>query len=928
MTDRIHGPAIRTIKPGVQLGLMPCLYCGKSVPVLRKLRDPEFCCDEHRERYRELAKVAVDRLRSSRPRRAGGHSARAASLGQRPAPQAAAPLAPAVLPNPKQYLPASSPPHTVAVRQAMDWGFAWIWLPAEVAQAGIRAAREPPPAPAMPAVNQTHAAGSLPGSGLSPAVGPPCLFASTAKLSLRRPALSEQLRALLVQGAPLGSVPAPIDVLGKAKVPPAEILPWIPATVLTEPRRCLLFAACAPSAPPPRGAPVRLLPAPPAKAGRKPPARADGDRWRLSSAPMQLPSRSQAAPCKPSIPPRLCTFLRAAAAAPLATSRCVKPQKPIGERQIFALSRLAVPLRISRIFGEASMLSAPVAADLPGWPTGHWLHRYAASWKGGAPAPVLPEAAPPVRPSLPRPRAASAAARMAGPKLAPAVLAGPRPDAETRAQGSFGLRAAELLPADAGRPRDPAGKPAVMPAEPPQVPLAGLRLPCFAAPAMRVPGLAGPTPASCVARLPAARSWTSLQPVLTQPPIREPATQAPQKTGALRSCPAIPLSTEPSRGLCRASPPAPPDSQVSLATPQSPEGAARTDWPRLVGTVTPGVSCRPTDGMRSPWWAPAANALEVRPVTKASDLVLRPAAALPDPLGAIPGHPGPCTGATGRAVLEPAGVPAVTGSPCTPSGQVQLVTVQFELPPPEPIRLRVLKAWTALPGLLRLAIAMLMLLAAPGYLLWRWAGDSFSEAVRSRSAIRVSEDFRGGLEAWTGLPGWQKTWSRGPAGYVEVGHLALLAPTLLLTDYQCEFLCAITGRSIGWVYRAKDLENYYAAELAIVKPGPLPAVSLIRYTVTGGRSMQRAEVPIREAIQKDRPVRVRLRVEGNGFTTWIGDKIVDFWQDDRFSAGGVGFFGPTRDQPQLYWVRVSHQDDTLGKLCRFLAPGRPEDFKR
>lgn len=50
---------------------MQCLYCGKPLGVFRELTDGEFCCRQHRQRYKRLTQIALSRLtaESSHPPR-------------------------------------------------------------------------------------------------------------------------------------------------------------------------------------------------------------------------------------------------------------------------------------------------------------------------------------------------------------------------------------------------------------------------------------------------------------------------------------------------------------------------------------------------------------------------------------------------------------------------------------------------------------------------------------------------------------------------------------------------------------------------------------------------------------------------------------------------------------------------------------------
>jgi len=117
---------------------MPCFYCGKNVSVLRKLTDPDFCCDEHRERYHELAKLALNRLVEAAPAKKG-----------RPE---SAPRSPAREPRPPEAEPVPLPPPAGLDRPTPA---RWIHAPARWSSPGYPApagTAKPPPGLAMGAL--------------------------------------------------------------------------------------------------------------------------------------------------------------------------------------------------------------------------------------------------------------------------------------------------------------------------------------------------------------------------------------------------------------------------------------------------------------------------------------------------------------------------------------------------------------------------------------------------------------------------------------------------------------------------------------------------------------------------------------------------------------------------------------------------------
>jgi hypothetical protein len=239
-----------------------------------------------------------------------------------------------------------------------------------------------------------------------------------------------------------------------------------------------------------------------------------------------------------------------------------------------------------------------------------------------------------------------------------------------------------------------------------------------------------------------------------------------------------------------------------------------------------------------------------------------------------------------------------------------------------------LRFWNTAPVYLQFAAACacLMLLfwaSTPGggvntAIASRWTG--LQKSIQNRATVEFSEDFQDGMQDWDGQPGWERNWRIEPAGHVRPGRLALYQPSMQMESYRMEFLVKIEKQAVGWVYRATDQENYYAAKITIVKPGPLPVLSLVRYPVIGGKEGPRVEIPIRVLMHNNTPYRVQLTVNGMDFSTSIEGQLVDFWRDDRLKRGGVGFFSDSGEMASLYWIKVAQQDDFVGRVCAYFYP--------
>ncbi len=208
----------------------------------------------------------------------------------------------------------------------------------------------------------------------------------------------------------------------------------------------------------------------------------------------------------------------------------------------------------------------------------------------------------------------------------------------------------------------------------------------------------------------------------------------------------------------------------------------------------------------------------------------------------------------------------------------------------------------------------------------RW--QAFQENVSSRAAVSLADDFRGGLSEWTGGKEWSKSWYYDAAGFIRPGSLALYKPSMQLADYEFEFAAVIESGGMNWVFRASDLENYYGARLSIIEPGPMPKGAIDWYAVVDGKRSRANRTVLPFDLRNEKMYRFRVTVRGTSFTTFLDDRVIDFFEDDRLSRGGVGFFQSRGDKVRLRWISVIHQYDVLGRLCALISPYSLENTPR
>lgn len=198
--------------------------------------------------------------------------------------------------------------------------------------------------------------------------------------------------------------------------------------------------------------------------------------------------------------------------------------------------------------------------------------------------------------------------------------------------------------------------------------------------------------------------------------------------------------------------------------------------------------------------------------------------------------------------------------------------------------------------------------------------DGVKQSIVSRAAVEMADDFQSGLDNWEGNSQLGPSWSYDRTGFIRPRALGIYRPSMGLSDYAFEFLGKIDQRSLSWVFRASDLNNYYAMKLVDKTGGVTPQMVLVHYAVIEGREGPKKEVPLPITVYKDTLFRIRMDIQGPHFSVQVQGTVVDYWKDPRLKAGGIGFFAGRGDESRVRWVQVTHHDDMLGKLCAFLAP--------
>jgi hypothetical protein len=206
------------------------------------------------------------------------------------------------------------------------------------------------------------------------------------------------------------------------------------------------------------------------------------------------------------------------------------------------------------------------------------------------------------------------------------------------------------------------------------------------------------------------------------------------------------------------------------------------------------------------------------------------------------------------------------------------------------------------------------------------SGWSLGSIFQSRATVTLTQDFTTGIGDWvSGSASSVKDWSLEPTG-LRPGGLRIWKRSESLSNYDMEFVGQIEQKSMNWAFRATDSRNYYASKLSINRSASgsgAPNAGITRYAMLNGMEVDRMRLPLPISLERGRPYRVRLSVQGSRFITSVNGRTVSSWSDSRISKGGVGFFSEEGESATVRWVSLSERDSTLGRLLSHFAVIQP-----
>jgi hypothetical protein len=186
------------------------------------------------------------------------------------------------------------------------------------------------------------------------------------------------------------------------------------------------------------------------------------------------------------------------------------------------------------------------------------------------------------------------------------------------------------------------------------------------------------------------------------------------------------------------------------------------------------------------------------------------------------------------------------------------------------------------------------------------------QPLRQREAFTWQESFHDGTTTWVPSSALAPT----EEGEARVKGLVLYTKAMGFKNYGVDFSARLDRRSIGWVVRASDPQNYFVFKL--VERGRSPQglkFDLIRYAVTGGRAPSPAErqvVPVIVIGSQNRFLNISCRVTDDQIVTLVNGFGVDTWKHPEVRSGSVGFLAEDGDSFLVRSLTISGNDDFWG----------------
>jgi hypothetical protein len=129
--------------------------------------------------------------------------------------------------------------------------------------------------------------------------------------------------------------------------------------------------------------------------------------------------------------------------------------------------------------------------------------------------------------------------------------------------------------------------------------------------------------------------------------------------------------------------------------------------------------------------------------------------------------------------------------------------------------------------------------------------------------------------------------------------ISVLRESAGLSDYTVEFSASVDVKALGWVFRAKDAANFYVARIEQEKTLGGTVAGFVYFPVVGGVPQEPKRSPVALPAVPGTVYKIRFEASGERFTAWIQDRKVEEWTDGRLLSGGAGLYSESGERALL-----------------------------
>ena len=196
-------------------------------------------------------------------------------------------------------------------------------------------------------------------------------------------------------------------------------------------------------------------------------------------------------------------------------------------------------------------------------------------------------------------------------------------------------------------------------------------------------------------------------------------------------------------------------------------------------------------------------------------------------------------------------------------------------------------------------------IVAIGCMIWGLSGPSTTAHSATSSAVNTA------------------SWSHqavSPSGR----SLTLYEPSRSESDYRMEFSWVPDAAGVGWVFRARDANNYYAARLSLEQRGAESVLVAEHFGVLDGteNAHSRKLIPLQSATARNTTaqstttlIKVHMDAVGSSFKLFVDDNLADSWTGARLNSGALGFYDDGDQLPKLLALSFTFIDNSVSRTA-------------